>query len=105
MKSCICRTVGHNAGIMKIKILFKPYQPNQLLLLPPDMNQWLPEDDLAYFIMDVVNELDPSSTVGSFFKAKITVFRLLLKIWGDELSKCSAIKLFCGQLFLDSRYF
>ena len=42
---------------MKIQTQFKPYQPNQLLLLPPDMKQWLPEDDLAYFIMDVVNGL------------------------------------------------
>lgn len=46
---------------MKTQIHFKPYQPNQLLLLPPDMKQWLPEDDLAYFIMDVVNELDLSA--------------------------------------------
>ena len=46
---------------MKNQTHFKPYQPNQLLLLPPDMRQWLPEDDLAYFIMDVVNELDLSA--------------------------------------------
>jgi len=58
MKSCICRAVGHNASTMKNKTIFKPYQPNQLLLLPPDMKQWLPADDLAYFIMDVVGELD-----------------------------------------------
>ena len=45
---------------MKTQNQFKPYQPNQLLLLPPDMKQWLPEDDLAYFIMDIVNELDLS---------------------------------------------
>jgi len=29
-----------------------------LLLLPPDLRQWLPEDDLAYFMMDVVARLD-----------------------------------------------
>lgn len=46
---------------MKTKTNFKPYQPNQLLLLPPDMKLWLPENDLAYFIMDVVNSLDLSS--------------------------------------------
>ena len=66
MKPCICRTVGHNAGIMKTKTIFKPYQPNQLLLLPPDMKQWLPADDLAYFIMDVVNELDLSAIYQSY---------------------------------------
>ena len=40
---------------------FRPYEPDQLFLLPPDLKQWLPEDDLVYFIIDVVNEpnLDP----------------------------------------------
>lgn len=47
--------------VMNTQTHFKPYQPNQLLLLPPDMRQWLPEDDLSYFIMDVVNELDLSA--------------------------------------------
>jgi hypothetical protein len=61
MDPCICQVSGHNANIMKTKALFKPYQPNQLLLLPPDMRQWLPQDDLAYFIMDVVSELDLSA--------------------------------------------
>ena len=31
-----------------------------MLLLPPDMRDWLPEDDLVYFIIDVVKELDLS---------------------------------------------
>jgi len=46
---------------MKNQKRFKPYQPNQLFLLPPDMKQWLPEDHLVYFIMDVVNQLDLSA--------------------------------------------
>lgn len=40
---------------------FKPYEPHQLLLLPPNMNDWLPEDHLVYFLMDVVGQLDLSS--------------------------------------------
>jgi transposase len=55
---------------MKTQIHFKPYQPNQLLLLPPDMRQWLPEDDLSYFIMDVVNELDLSAIYQSYDSSK-----------------------------------
>jgi transposase len=43
---------------MKNQRRFKPYQPNQLFLLPPDMKQWLPEDHLVYFVMDVVGQLD-----------------------------------------------
>jgi transposase len=37
---------------------FKRYDPCQLFVLPPDMNDWLPEDDLVYFIMDVIRSLD-----------------------------------------------
>lgn len=55
---------------MKTQIHFKPYQPNQLLLLPPDIRQWLPEDDLSYFIMDVVNELDLSAIYQSYDSCK-----------------------------------
>jgi transposase len=55
---------------MKTQTRFKPYQPNQLLLLPTDMRQWLPEDDLSYFIMDVVNELDLSAIYQSYDSSK-----------------------------------
>ena len=55
---------------MKTQTQFKPYQPNQLLLLPSDMRQWLPEDDLSYFIMDVVNELDLSAIYQSYDSSK-----------------------------------
>ena len=43
---------------MKRQTQFRRYDPDQLLLLPPDLKQWLPEDDLAYFIMDVVKGLN-----------------------------------------------
>ncbi len=39
---------------------FKPYNPDQLLLLPPALRDWLAEDHLALFISDVVDELDLS---------------------------------------------
>ena len=50
---------------------FKPYQPNQLLFLPPDMKQWLPEGDLAYFIMDMVGQLDLSAIYDSYDGTKV----------------------------------
>lgn len=37
---------------------FQTYDPDQLRLLPEDMRQWLPEDHLAYFVMDLVDTLD-----------------------------------------------
>lgn len=43
---------------MKTTSRFRPYNPDQLFLFPQDMKQWLPEDDLVYFIMDMVKQLD-----------------------------------------------
>tara|TARA_Y100001933_G_scaffold73233_1_gene74689 strand:+ start:5672 stop:6337 length:666 start_codon:yes stop_codon:yes gene_type:complete len=37
---------------------FRPYAPDQDLLLPISLREWLPEDHLAYFISEVVEELD-----------------------------------------------
>ena len=37
---------------------FRPYSPDQDLLLPPSLREWLPEGHLAYFISEVVEELD-----------------------------------------------
>ena len=54
----------------KTTFRFKPYCPDQLLLLPPDMKQWLPEDDLAYFIMDVVGELELSPIYHSYCRSR-----------------------------------
>ena len=48
------------------KTHFRPYEPNQLLLLPPALQDWLPADHLAYFICDVVNMLDLSEIYASY---------------------------------------
>ena len=37
---------------------FRPYQPDQMLLMPVALQEWLPSDHLAYFISDVVDQLD-----------------------------------------------
>ena len=31
---------------------------DQLMLMPPSVRDWLPEDHLAFFVLDVVAELD-----------------------------------------------
>jgi len=36
----------------------RPFDPDQLLLLPPSLRDWLPADHLAYFVADVVEELE-----------------------------------------------
>ena len=37
---------------------YRAYLPEQDLLLPPSLRDWLPEDHLAYFVSDVVEQLD-----------------------------------------------
>jgi transposase len=37
---------------------YRPYMPEQGLLLPESLSEWLPEDHLAYFISDAVDALD-----------------------------------------------
>lgn len=37
---------------------YRPYEPDQRLLLPPNLDEWLPEDHMARFVRDVVGELD-----------------------------------------------
>jgi transposase len=39
---------------------YRPYYPNEDLLLPPSLRDWLPENHLAYFVSDVVDQLDLS---------------------------------------------
>jgi transposase len=40
---------------------YRDYQPEQDFLLPPSLRDWLPEDHLAYFVSDVVEQLDLSA--------------------------------------------
>ena len=55
---------------MKTQTPFRPYNPDQLLLLPPDMTHWLPEDHLVYFIRDVVGQMDLSAIYASYDGSK-----------------------------------
>ena len=37
---------------------YLPYNPNQQLLLPAALQEWLPEYHLAYFISNIVEQLN-----------------------------------------------
>lgn len=37
---------------------FRPYEPGQLLLLPPSLSEWVPEKHLARFVDELVDGLD-----------------------------------------------
>lgn len=46
--------------------IYLRYDPEQQLLMPPDLREWLPEGHLALFVSDVVDELDLSTIVGHY---------------------------------------
>ena len=45
---------------------FRPYEPNQMYLMPPALEEWLPEGHLAYFVRDVAARLDLSAIHESY---------------------------------------
>jgi len=42
---------------------YRPYVPEQDLLLPPSLRDWLPADHLAYFVGDLIDQVDLSAIV------------------------------------------
>jgi transposase len=49
---------------------YRTYLPEQDLLLPPSLREWLPENHLVYFVSDVVDELDLSAMYAVYEKEK-----------------------------------
>jgi len=47
---------------------YRTYQPNQCYLLPPSLDEWLPQDHLARFVNEIVDELDLSAIFASYEK-------------------------------------
>lgn len=45
---------------------FRPYQPDQPVLLPQDLNDLLPEGDLAYFVRDTAVSLDLTAIFAAY---------------------------------------
>lgn len=46
---------------------FRPYEHDQLFLMPPSVKEWVAEDSLACFVSDVVDELESSGQLVAFF--------------------------------------
>jgi len=44
---------------------YRPWHPDQSFLFPPSPREWLPEDHLAYFVLDLVAGLDLSQIEGA----------------------------------------
>ena len=45
---------------------YLPYDPDQQLLLPAALQEWLPPEHLAYFVSDVVDQLDLSAVTDRY---------------------------------------
>jgi transposase len=45
---------------------YRPYVPEQDLLLPPSLREWLPEQHLAYFVSDLIDQLDLSAITAPY---------------------------------------
>ncbi|HEY8759999.1 MAG TPA: IS1182 family transposase [Candidatus Dormibacteraeota bacterium] len=64
---------------------FRPYLPNQLLLLPQSVQDWVPRGDLAHFISDVVDVLDLSA-IEDGYEEELRGYppyhpRMMTKLW------------------------
>jgi transposase len=47
---------------------FRPYDPDQIFLMPASLQDWLPKGHLAYFVSDVVDHLDLSAIMEHYAK-------------------------------------
>jgi len=47
---------------------YRPYRPEQKLLLPPDLRDWLSENHLAFFVSDLVDQVDLSEVYAVYEK-------------------------------------
>jgi len=45
---------------------FRPYDPDQRLLLPPSLEDWVPENHVARFVSDLVDTLDLSAIEAAY---------------------------------------
>jgi len=61
-------TVGLDRRPVGEKKTFRPYDPDQVLLMAPVLSEWVPEGDLAHFVSDLVESgtLDLSAIYASY---------------------------------------
>lgn len=62
---------------------FKPYNQNQMFLLPPSLSDWLPSDHIARLVSDTVDELDLSAIEKTYSNNGAPAYcpRLMVKLF------------------------
>jgi hypothetical protein len=50
-----------NSGNRTMTASYLPYEPQQQMLLPHALQEWLPEGHLAYYISDTIDSLNLSA--------------------------------------------
>jgi transposase len=67
------------------KKTFRPYDPDQMLLLPPSVRDWVPDGDMAHFVSDLVDTLDLSA-IENKYEQELRGYppyhpRMMTKLW------------------------
>jgi transposase len=84
---------------------FLPYGPEQVFLLPPSPVDWLPEDHLAYQMLDIVGELDMSPFLSGYSDdgrgapafSPYMMVSLILYAWVHRVYSSRKVELLCFQ--------
>jgi hypothetical protein len=86
---------------------FRPYDPNQVLLLPPSPEEWLPERHLARFVSELVEEaLDLSAIRAAYTEERgYPPYnpRLMVKAWSPVPKLPAGLRSFESRRRLDGR--
>jgi hypothetical protein len=53
-------------GGKKVAYNFHPVDRDQMYLMPPTLKEWLPDGDLAWFLLDAVREMDLEVFLGRY---------------------------------------
>ena len=80
----------------------QPWTQDQAYLLPPWLRDWLPEDHLAWFILDVISQLD-LSVIERTIQSKDAQGQSLRRGTGSSQLKfgCRRVLTICNQTATD----
>lgn len=67
----------------KRKVVFKPYQQHQAMLLPPSLDEMVPADHLVRVVNEVIDKMELDSLLDKYLGGGTSSFhpRMMLKVW------------------------